>query len=182
MTQQSRDTIPPASVTGRIGKLLVGLLQIQGAVSVVLYFAQLTEATWNPGLWVFVALAFTLVSFNIRLGLHRVLPVGNAPAGIALLAGGVLSAVQWLQTGALWGSTTATFALALTVGVHLHMGISHVLAAVIGLPGCEMRVIPHLLSRARGGGASRVAACPGIWTPVDRWEERLRGSSHRAGS
>ena len=60
-----------------------------------------------------------------------------------------LASWGWFQTGALWGSTVATYSLALAVYVHLHMGLCHVLAAVAGIPGCEMRIIPYFLSRLR---------------------------------
>lgn len=175
MSNSPASTIPPASITGRIGKLLVGLLQIYGVVTIVRYFPELRHGTWNTGLWVFVGLAFYLVSFNVRLGLHRVLPVGNAPAVAALVVAGLLAGVEWLRSGGFWGPTLATYALVLTLAVHLHMGISHVLAAVVGMPGCEMRVIPHLLARARGARRGELSLCPGLWTPIDRWEARVRG-------
>ncbi len=171
----SNDKIPPASIIGRIGKLLVGSFQIWGVVSIAPHFLDLRDGDWRTGLWIFVALAFYLVSFNVRLGFHRVLAVGNAPAGVALLLSAGLAGVQWLQTEAFWGSTVATYALGLAIAVHAHMGVCHVLAAVIGIPGCEMRVIPYLISRLRGKGEESFHLCPGMWTPIDRWEARLRG-------
>ena len=153
------------------------MFQIQGVVSIIAHFSGLREGTWSTGLWGFVALAFYLSSFNIRRGLHRVLPVGNVPAGVALVVGFGLSGIQWLQSGAFWGPTVATYTLLLTLTVHLHMGICHLLAAVIGIPGCEMRVIPFLLARLRGGAASELEPCPGLWAPIDRWEARVRAGS-----
>ena len=174
MSNASTATIPPASITGRIGKLLIGSWQILGVISVAPFFPELLSGFWPTGLWVFVGLAFYLVLFNIRLGLHRVLPVGNRPAAVALLIATVLAGVQWLQNGTFWGPTVAIYALVLTIAVHLHMGVCHVLAAIIGIPGCEMRVIPYLLARLRGKRPEELALCPGMWTPIDRWEARLR--------
>ena len=77
MSQSASKPIPPASITGRIGKLLTGLFQISGVIQVGRHFTDLQNGGgWTTGLWIFVGLAFYLVSFNIRLGLHRVLPVG----------------------------------------------------------------------------------------------------------
>ena len=175
MSSTSPDKIPPASITGRIDKLLFGSFQLWGVFSIVPHFAELRDDDWATGLWIFVALAFYLVSFNVRLGLHRVLPFGNAPAGVALLVGAGLAGVQWLQSEAFWGSTVATYALVVAIAVHLHMGVCHILAAAIGIPGCEMRVLPYLISRLRGASPESFHLCPGLWTPIDRWEARLRG-------
>ena len=56
---------------------------------------------------------------------------------------------------------------------HGHIGISNVLAGIIGLHGCEMRVIPYLIERLAGSN-TELALCPGLWTPIDRWEAGLR--------
>jgi len=175
MTSTSTRTIPPASITGSIGKLLFGVFQLWGVISIVPHFSELRSGAWPTNLWIFVGLAFYLVSFNIRLGLHRTLSVGNAPAGVALLIGAGLAGLQWLQTEVFWGETVTTYALVLTIAVHLHMGVCHALAAALGIPGCEMRVIPYLLSRLRGRDPETFSLCPGLWTPIDRWEARLRG-------
>ena len=171
----SNDKIPPASIIGRIGRVLFGAFQIWGVLSIVPHFGELLDGIWPTNLWFFVGFAFYLVSFNIRLGLHSVLAVGNAPAAVALLVGAGLAGVQWLQTEAFWGPTVAGYALSLTIAVHLHMGICHVLAAAISTPGCELRVIPYLIARLRGASPESFHLCPGLWTPIDRWEARLRG-------
>ncbi len=57
--------------------------------------------------------------------------------------------------------------------VHGHIGISNLLAGIFGLRRCEMRVIPYLIDRVAGKD-TQVALCPGLWTPIDRWEAGLR--------
>ena len=59
---------------------------------------------------------------------------------------------------------------------HGHIGISNILAGMIGLKGCEMRVIPYLITRLAGSG-TELALCPGVWTQLDRWETGLRQQS-----
>ena len=72
----------------------------------------------------------------------------------------------------------AMWLLAVTIYAHLHVGVSHLLAAVTGLRGCEMRVIPYYLTRMRGGAhEAELCLCPGFWTPIDRWEAKLRGAA-----
>ena len=47
MTSTSTPTIPPASITGRIGKLLFGVFQLWGVISIVPHFAELRNGTWH---------------------------------------------------------------------------------------------------------------------------------------
>jgi hypothetical protein len=53
-----------------------------------------------------------------------------------------------------------------------HLGVSFVLAAVIATPGCEMRSLPQLGAKLRRR-TTDMHYCPGILTPVDRWESGL---------
>ncbi len=71
--------------------------------------------------------------------------------------------VPWLKV---LGLVVAFFA-------HGHIGISNLLAGIIGLRGCEMRVIPYLIEQVAGSD-TELALCPGVWTPIDRWEAGLR--------
>lgn len=56
-----------------------------------------------------------------------------------------------------------------------HLGVSFLLAAAIGTPGCEMRSIPELIGRARGT-PSHEHRCPvGFLARIDEWERgRMR--------
>jgi hypothetical protein len=65
--------------------------------------------------------------------------------------------------------------IVLVIGVHGYVGLSHVVAAILGLPGCELRMLAYFVAKARGAPAP-LAACPGVWTPLDRWEARRRDS------
>ena len=46
------------------------------------------------------------------------------------------------------------------------LGTAHVLAAILGTPGCEMRAFAHLRSKFQGGDAGSVP-CPG---GIDRFD------------
>ena len=116
------------------------------------------------GFWGLVAFALwgTSYVFNIALGLswgqktRAVVVAGAGLAGvIGALAGGgfpnpVFGVYLWVWFAALTGL----------------LGPAHLLAAVLGTPGCEMRSYVHALTLLRGGDVGTVV-CPG---GVDRWD------------
>lgn len=171
--------IPPAGVLGRVGRFFVGAIQVWYSVLAIRYFGALTRPSLEPGIWILALIAFALFSADIDLGFSRRLRLGRKPLYGALAAVALAGAFDAVAVGTPWGPTAASVILAVTVFTHLHMGTSHLLAAVTGIRGCEMRAIPYLIARARrGGAAAELQVCPGLWTPIDRWEARLRG--HRA--
>ncbi len=177
-TADAESAIPPASITGRVGKLVLGLFQLWYSYQIVIYFAALADLSpaRQPGVWIFVAVGWLLLSWDINLGLHRVLKLGQRPLWLALGMAALLAAWDWFQTRSVWGPAVAGFSLAVGVLVHTHMGLSHVLAAIAGFAGCEMRVIPSFLTKLRRGNEeAQLHLCPGMWTPIDRWEAKLRG-------
>ena len=172
------DPIPPASVTGRIGKVLIGGVQVWFSWVAIVNFDGLTRPSLHQSMWIFAAAAFWLLPFDINLGFHRVLRLGRKPLFVAVAMAGLGAAIDWLRTGVAWGAGVAGVVLAVTIFTHTHMGVSHLLAAVSGIRGCEMRVIPYWIARLRGGAAeAELYLCPGVWTPIDRWEARLRGQT-----
>ena len=59
---------------------------------------------------------------------------------------------------------------------YAHLGISFVLSALTGTPGCEMRSIPEVFGRMTGQ-TSEEHHCPAAFiTKVDAWEQRRAGS------
>lgn len=174
MTETEVQPIPPAGLASRAGKLLVGGLQLTGSASVLQHFSYLREGQWDPGLWFFVIAALWLLPFVVRLGFRRVFDWGWRPLWIVLGLLGVLIGVEAIRSGSIWTLPVTTSILVLTGYVHLHLGVSHLLAAVTGIDGCEMRVIPYYLSRWFGDGSVELHRCPGLWTPIDRWEARMR--------
>jgi hypothetical protein len=120
---------------------------------------------------VIAALAICLLPWTVNLGFNR--NWGRRPlvaAGSALAVAGLLSLAIFASW---WAAPVSLVVYALCIYVHGHMGASHVLAAILGTPGCEMRAPAQLLARLRGNAATFVA-CPGFWTPLDNWEWRFR--------
>jgi hypothetical protein len=92
---------------------------------------------------------------------------GHIPALLAVAA-----LASYLLSGT---AETELFARAVWVWeVYLfaHLGLSFVLAAVIGTPGCEMRAFHDLYSRITGN-PTKEHYCPvGPLHPIDQWEAR----------
>ena len=58
--------------------------------------------------------------------------------------------------------------------VYGHLGLSLLIASVIGTPGCEMRAIPHLSTIVTGRETAE-HYCPGFFNGLDKWEGRKSG-------
>jgi hypothetical protein len=88
-----------------------------------------------------------------------------------MIAFGALLAVVWGHLGyeSVWQPVLSTYLIIAAMYAHGHIGISNLLAAIVGIRGCEMRVIPYLINRI-SGKKTEFALCPGLWTPIDRWE------------
>lgn len=169
----SGEELAPAGYLSRIGKLIAGLLQVQLAFTLMTNPGLTSaESPWsNPTLWFVIVLAFALFSWTVNLGFNR--SWGKKPFFAAVATVLATLGLGVATGGSAWGLPIAAVLYAVTLYVHGHMGISHVLAALVGTPGCEMRVIPQLWARFTGG-AAELKVCPGFWTPLDNWERALR--------
>ncbi len=161
---------------GRLGRLVVGLLQLQFVAVVLQNFAWVvSEAAFSDlsGLWLGVLLAFWFLPEAVNLGFS--LLWGRWPQGIFLLVAFVLGLYDLFQGGAFWGTPLAFWVAGISVYVHAHMGFSHVLSALLATPGCEMRAIPHLYALTTHSAVESVL-CPGPWDRLDHWERRGKAS------
>ncbi len=170
------ESIPPAGKIGRSLRALVGGFQLYFVWSVVYYFSELRYTSFEdqPAVWAFTGLGIYFLPWAINLGFHKVFRIGRH-WGFGALALGALAAAGWgyLHYQSLWQPALSSYLMVAAIYAHGHIGISNLLAAVVGIRGCEMRVIPYLVSRMLGKNAE-LALCPGLWTPIDRWEAGLR--------
>lgn len=171
---ESGPRIPPAGAVGRIGKFAVGALELwfvyaltTNAVSIV------HDPPHTIGFWVVVLWGFWLVPLVVNLGLLRERTWGAHPLWLALSGVLAVGLVNHLVTGSIWSPATAVATLAVAIGAHAYVGTCHLLSAVLGFPGCELRALAFLAAR-RGDAMSAFAPCPGLWTQLDRWEMRWR--------
>lgn len=169
--------IPPAGAIGRVGKLAAGAFQLAFVYAVLTHLAPILRVAPAEGaFWVLVAGAFWLVEPTVNLGGIRERTSGSRARWWVVAALVLVAVAGRAVSGRWWSLPAAGFAVAVAVIVHGYMGLSHVASSVIGFPGCELRALAYLVGRARGK-TSTFAACPGAWTPLDRWEARIR---HRA--
>jgi len=172
----SEASIPPAGKIGRFLRALAGGYQLYFVWSATYYFSELRYISLEaqPVFWAFAALGIYLLPWAINLGFHKVFRIGRQ-WWFGALAVGAAAAVVWgyLHYQAFWQPALSTYLIVAAIYAHGHIGISNLLAAVVGLRGCEMRVIPYLIDRAAGKD-TELALCPGLWTPIDRWEAGLR--------
>ncbi len=169
-------SIPPSGIAGRIGKFVVGAIQVYYASFFIAHFRALTTPSLHRGLWLFVVTGLWLIPFIFNLGFVRLRRDGRRFLWVVLAV--TLILVVWdARTRSLpWGPSSASWILAVTIYAHLHVGLSHIFSSISGLRGCEMRVIPYYLSRfLKRPGSPILALCPGMWTPLDRWEAEKRG-------
>jgi len=159
----------------------MGLLQLQLVITLVTQpqIIQSETPPSNIGLWVAVGIAFALLPWTVNLGFNK--KWHSKPLIVALIVLGLAAIVGYASSGGLWNVPTALVLFAITIYVHGHMGICHVLASLIATPGCEMRALPEVWSKITGGH-TEFHVCPGTWSRMDDWEDRWRDRLRRRRS
>lgn len=172
----NQESIPAVGAIGRILRILAGGFQLYFVWAAVYYFSALRNIPFEnqPVFWAFTALGIYFLPWAINLGFHRIFRIGHR-WWFGALALGAAAAGSWsfFQYQSFWQPILSTYVIAAAIYAHGHIGISNLLAGIIGLRGCEMRVIPYLIDRVSGND-TELALCPGLWTPIDRWEAGLR--------
>ncbi len=173
---KSQEHIPAVGPIGRTLRVFIGGLQFYFVWSAVTYFSALRYESLEdqPFFWSVTALGIYFLPWAVNLGFHRVFHVSRF-WGFGALALGAVAAAAWgyLQYQNALQPVLSAYLMVAAIYAHGHIGISNVLAGFVGVKGCEMRAIPYLITRLIGSG-TELALCPGIWTPLDRWESGLR--------
>ena len=127
----------------------------------------------RPLIWNGILPGLFLVSYTVNIGLSRAWKKWPAiiSAGFLLLTAGIV----YLQSGVLETSMLATVILSWELYVFTHLGVSFVLSAVLGTPGCEMRSLHHLFSLLTGKPAAEHHCPVGPLSRIDRWEQNRSG-------
>lgn len=165
-------SLPRPGPVGRVARLLFGSLCLWyvsdlliTTKSLVLNDGHIVTTVWNgmiPGLF--------LISYVINIGFSR--SWGKRPA---IASGAVFAAVamaSYLSSGTVESELFARVLWTWELYLFGHLGVSFVLSAVIGTPGCEMRAFHDLYSRITGK-RTKEHYCPvGPLHPIDQWEAR----------
>lgn len=154
---------------GRLGRLAVGLVSLNFVLPLLLNPGWALEPglLTQQGVWVALAISLWLIPTVVNVGFTR--DWGHRPRTVALVALLAAALLSWLLYDALLAPPLALAVYLLTLYVMTHVGLAHVVAALLATPGCEMRAIPALLARLTRG---RVLEhyCPGMWHRFDAWE------------
>ena len=121
------------------------------------------------GWWFMIGLGFYLMPYVINIGFSVNWKRGSQIV-VALLVVGAGGVGLW-QSGSFWAPPLGWLMVAMTTYVYGHLGISFVLSAILGTPGCEMRAVPHLWTVVTGRQTAE-HYCPGTLDRVDKWESR----------
>lgn len=163
-------TLPKPGPVGRVARLAFGSLCIAYVANLLGIASDLMAPAGHirtevlngivPGLF--------LVSYVVNIGFSvawRKRPAILSAIVLALIvAAGFYLSGDWntpLLARSLWGWEVYIFS---------HLGLSFLVAAVIGTPGCEMRAFHDLYARATGV-PTKEHYCPvGPLNSIDRWE------------
>jgi len=173
----SLDLVEPGSLEkpgpiGRVVRLILGILCLYGLyelVRVAPYFAS-DPIGLLPGMGLMILIAFCIFNYVVNIGFSR--DWHRIPVLVSLAVFVVMALVSYLAVG-----TPNSPILGIPILVWLgyfftHLGISFILASVLGTPGCEMRAIPQLLGKFTHRD-SKEHRCPvSIINGIDNWEQQ----------
>ena len=169
------ELVGPGTLTrpGPVGRLLrfgLGALCLFALWNVVLSAEAIVAQPFSSLDSLVVLIAFPLFVFNYVVNIGFSKSWGRRPLIVSLAALGLSAGIAFLVSGSL---DSPIFGVPLTLWLvyfYLHLGVSFVVAALIGTPGCEMRSIPELIGRMTGN-VSKEHHCPAAFiTRIDAWE------------
>lgn len=155
---------------GRGVRLVFGALCLWYVAGLIDISSDLFDVTGNirPIIWNGILPGLFLISYVINIGFSR--PWRKWPA---IASAGVLLVVAGIGYLSIGSVETALLARAIwlwEIYLFAHLGLSFVVAAFIGTPGCEMRALHDIYSRF-SGRPTKEHHCPvGPLSAIDRWE------------
>lgn len=155
---------------GRLVRLALGALFLWALYAMLTGGLGLMSSRRVPrsvSLWILVVIAFQLTPYVVNIGFTR--NWRRRPQMFVAIAAAVLMAVDFVLYGSWWAPPLGVFVWAWLVYFSTHLGLSFVLSALLGTPGCEMRAIPHLWSLV-SRRETKEHYCPGALDRIDRWE------------
>lgn len=165
-------TLPKPGPLGRIARLGFGALcgwyvvMLVGVTdSLIGEDGHIRAAVWNG-----IIPAIFLVSYVVNIGFSRAWK--KRPAVVSLIVLGAVAGLGFFLSGVIETDMLARSIWLLELYVFTHLGLSFLISAVIGTPGCEMRALHDLYSRI-SGVPTQEHHCPiGPLHPIDQWESK----------
>ncbi len=166
-------TLPKPGLLGRGIRLVLGIIILLSAFSVARSLGLIENARGIPesaSLWVLVVVLFFSMSDMINLGLK--VRWGQKAQLVTLGAALVCIAVDYIFYARLWAPPLGILFYLWFLLTAVPLGIALILAAILGTPGCEMRVYATIIAQLQGHSASE-HYCHGGRDFIDRWEAHL---------
>ncbi len=126
-----------------------------------------------PNLALMGLIAICVFNYVINIGFSR--GWNYYPILVSLAAFGIVAATGFILTGSAGTIYLGVFIVLWLGYFYAHLGISFVLAATLGTPGCEMRAIPELFGKVTHREVKEHHCPSTIITGIDRWESKWLG-------
>ncbi len=169
---ETSGTLEKPGPIGRFVRLALGIACLH------FVWVLLTGGSWlannvtsNPMFWLLLAFGIHVFPYVVNIGFTK--SWGRGPQfGILIL---MVAAGGWslIQDGLVWGAPLGWLVVVWLFYVYSHLGISMLIASIIGTPGCEMRAIPHLRTLLTGR-ETKEHYCPGFLNGLDAWERKAK--------
>lgn len=167
-------TLQRPGPVGRLTRLLLGALCVGYVYELVVIGGDVMTPAGNvrQAIWNGVIPALFLVSYVVNIGYSRAWKKWPAITS-ALLLGGIAVA-GYAISGTVETPFLGHSIRAWEFYLFTHLGVSFLIAAAIGTPGCEMRAIHDLYSRITGVPTWEHYCPVGPLHPIDQWEAGRR--------
>ena len=163
-------SLPRPGPAGRIVRLAFGLLCASYVAGLIVISDDLmtVDDHIRSLVWNGVLGSLFLISYIVNIGFSRAWKKWPALVSAVVLL--VVAAFGYLTQGTIETGVLARVVWGWELYVFSHLGISFILASVIGTPGCEMRALHDLYSRLTGS-PTKEHYCPiGPLHSIDQWE------------
>ena len=167
-------TLPPPGPIGRGVRLAFGflclwylfhLLQISG--NLLGSDGHIRQLIWNG-----IIIGLFLISYIVNIGFSK--DWKKWPALVSVAVFFAMGGFSFLFQGNFETLTLASTIWLWELYLFSHLGLSFILAGLIGSPGCEMRAFHHLYSKI-SGKPTKEHVCPvGPLHSIDQWESKRR--------
>jgi len=163
-------TLPKPGPVGRVARLTFSILCSWYVVELIEVAGNLFDSHGNirTVVWNGILPGLLLVSYIINIGYSRAWE--KMPA---IISGGVflvLAGAGYATSGTVESALLARSVWLWEIYLFTHLGVSFLLSAVIGTPGCEMRALHDAWSKL-SGNPTKEHYCPvGPLNAIDQWE------------
>ena len=162
---------------GRSVRMLLGVLCLYGLFDIVTIAPYIIDDPVDslPALSLMLLLIICVFNYVVNIGFSK--NWQQYPLLVSLTLLGLIALVSYLVTGNPSSRLLGITLLVWLAYFYFHLGVSFVLAAILGTPGCEMRAIPELFEKVTKN-ESKEHHCPSrLISGIDNWENNRIGRS-----